>query len=353
MKVLVINPGSTSTKIAVYEDDREIFSVKVEHAKEALDAIPTIAAQYPLRLEAVKSAMRQGGVPSTELSAVAGRGGHLPRRLQSGAYRVNDAMIDTLLHRPAIEHAANLGAILAYHLAQPLGIPSFIYDPISVDELDDIARLSGMADIERKSAWHALNSRAVAMRCAAAIGTPYRDANLLVAHLGGGISVSVHKHGRVVDMLRDDEGSFSPERAGRVPCGDLLELCYTVDRDTMRKKLRGRGGLVSYLGTANALEVEERIAGGDARAKLVYEALAYQIAKGIGDQATVLKGDVDAIALTGGLACSAMITGWIRERVEFIAPVHVFPGENELQALAQGALRVLRGEEVAHDYEAG
>jgi butyrate kinase len=257
------------------------------------------------------------------------------------------------MHRPVVEHASNLGAILAFHLAQPLGIPAYIYDPITVDELEDIARLSGLAELERKSAWHALNGRAVALKCAAAIGMQYGNVNLIVAHLGGGISIGIHRHGRVVDMMRDDEGSFSPERAGRVPCGDLIELCYSIDRDTMRKKLRGRGGLISYLGTSSALEIEERIAKGDARAKLIYEAMAYQIAKGIGDLSTVVYGEVDAIALTGGIAGSALITGWIRERVEFIAPVHVFPGENELEALAQGTLRVLRGEEIAHEYDLG
>jgi butyrate kinase len=352
MKVLVINPGSTSTKIAVYDDERVVFSVKVEHGADVLARYPTIAAQYPLRLEAVKSAMSREGVDPAELSAVSGRGGHLPP-VRSGAYRVNAAMVDRLEHRAVVEHAANLGAIIAFHLAEPLGIPAFIYDPITVDELEDIARLSGLAEIERKSAWHALNGRAVAMKCAAAIGRPYPELNLIVAHLGGGTSISVHRRGRVVDMIRDDEGAFSPERAGRVPCGDLVELCYTVDRDAMRKKLRGSGGLVSYLGTSSALEIEGRIAEGDARARLVYEAMAYQAAKGIGDLATVVSGDVDGIALTGGIAGSELITAWIRERVEFIAPVHVFPGENELEALARGALRVLRGEETAHEYDAG
>jgi butyrate kinase len=350
MKVLVINPGSTSTKIAVYDDERPVFSVTIEHGRDVLDRYPSIASQYPLRLEAVKSAMTRQGVDAGELAAVAGRGGHLPP-VRSGAYRVNKAMVDRLENRAVVEHAANLGAIIAFELAEPLGIPAYIYDPITVDELEDIARLSGLAEIERKSAWHALNGRAVALRCAAAIGRPYPEVNLIVAHLGGGTSISVHRHGRVVDMMRDDEGPFSPERAGRVPCGDLLELCYSRDRNDMRRKLRGGGGLISYLGTSSALEIEGRIANGDSRAKLVYEALAYQVAKGIGDLATVVRGDVDAIALTGGIAGSALITTWIRERVEFIAPVHLFPGENELEALAHGVLRVLRGEETAHEYD--
>jgi butyrate kinase len=351
MKVLVINPGSTSTKIAVYDDERQLFGVAIEHGRDVLDRYPTIASQYPLRLEAVNSAMTRQGIDAGELAAVAGRGGHLPP-VRAGAYRVNKAMVERLENRPVVEHAANLGAIIAFHLAEQLGIPAYIYDPISVDELEDIARLSGLAEIERKSAWHALNGRAAALRCAAVLGRPYREVNLIVAHLGGGTSISVHRHGRVVDMMRDDEGPFSPERSGRVPCGDLLELCCSLDMDTMRKKLRGRGGLVSYLGTSSALEIEKRIRNGDARAKLVYEAMAYQVAKGIGDLATVVSGDVDAIALTGGIAGSAMITSWIRDRVEFIAPVHVFAGENELEALAQGTLRVLRGEETAHEYDA-
>jgi butyrate kinase len=352
MKILAINPGSTSTKIAVYDDEDEAFKRSVEHPAGEIAKYASIADQYPLRYGTILESLAQGGIELASLSATVGRGGLLPP-VKSGAYRVNEAMIDRLAHRPVVEHVANLGAIIAYRIAQSLGIPAFIYDSVSVDELTDIARISGMAEIPRKSFSHALNMRAAAIRCAKSMGREYADLNLVVAHLGGGHSVSVHHGGRMVDIVSDDEGPMSPERAGRVPCKDLIDMCYVHERAVMRKKLRGAGGLVSYLGTNSALEVEERIAKGDERAALVYEAMAYQVAKGIGELATVVDGKVDRILITGGIAHSTMMTGWIRKRVEFIAPVEVLPGENELEALALGALRVLRGEESARDYDLG
>jgi butyrate kinase len=352
MRVLAINPGSTSTKIAVYEDEAELFKKSVEHPASEIAKYATIADQYQMRYDTVLASLAEAGVDVGSLAAVVGRGGLLPP-VKSGAYRVNDAMVDRLAHRPVVQHVANLGAIIAYSIARPHGIPAFIYDSVSVDELDGIARISGMADIPRRSFSHALNMRAAAMRCAKSLGRDYRDLCLIVVHLGGGHSVSVHSGGRMVDIVSDDEGPMSPERAGRVPCKDLIEMCYATDRAVMRKKLRGEGGLVSYLGTNNAQEVEERIAKGDEYAALVYEAMAYQVAKGIGELATVVDGKVDRIVITGGIAHSAMMTGWIRKRVEFIAPVEVIPGENELESLALGALRVLRGEEEAREYDLG
>ncbi len=352
MKVLAINPGSTSTKIALYDDDRLVFKTSVEHPAAALEEFATIGEQYRMRFEAVREALAAAGVDSSELAAVVGRGGLLPP-VKSGAYRVNESMVDRLLHRPVVEHASNLGAVIAWQLAEPLGIPSFIYDSVAVDELEDIARITGMPEVSRKSFSHALNMRAAAIRSAAAAGRPYADMNIIVAHLGSGTSVSVHSGGRMIDISSDDEGPFSPERAGRVPGKDLVSLCYVHDKQTMMKKLRGKGGLVALLGTNDARAVDAMVAAGDGKAKLVFEAMAYQIAKAIGELATVVDGAVDSIVITGGMAYLDSFVGWIRKRVEFIAPVEILPGENELESLAQGALRVLRGEERAHEYDLG
>ncbi len=352
MKVLAINPGSTSTKIAIYDETGELFKKNVEHSAAELEKFPRIADQYRMRFESIAATLAESGIGEGELAAVVGRGGLLPP-VRSGAYRVNEAMVDRLVNRPLVDHASNLGGAIAYHIAQARGIPAFIYDSVAVDELEDVARITGLAEVRRKSFSHALNMRATAIKCATALGRPYSELTLIVAHLGGGITLSVHSGGRMVDIVSDDEGPFSPERAGRLPWKDVVELCYASDMKTIQKKLRGKGGLVSHLGTNSTLEVEAMIAKGDARARLVYEALAYQVSKGIGELATVVDGKVDRIALTGGIAHSALMTGWIRQRVGFIAPVEVYPGENELESLANGALRVLRGEEEAREYDLG
>lgn len=352
MKVLAINPGSTSTKIAVYDDDRLLFRTSVEHPAETLDRFHSIGEQYLVRYEAVRESLAAAGVEVTELAAVVGRGGLLPP-VKSGAYRVNEAMVDRLMHRPVVEHASNLGAIIAWEIARPLDIPAYIYDSVAVDELEDIARITGLPEVTRKSFSHALNMRAAAMRSAAAAGRPYAEMNIIVAHLGGGISVSVHSGGRMIDISSDDEGPFSPERAGRIPGKDLVSLCYLHDRATMMKKLRGRGGLVAHLGTNDARVAEAMADSGEPKARLVYEALAYQVAKAIGELATVVEGKVDRIVITGGIAYQKPFVGWIARRVAFIAPVEVMPGENELESLAQGTLRVLRGEETAREYDLG
>jgi butyrate kinase len=258
------------------------------------------------------------------------------------------------------EHASNLGAPLAFEIANRTGIPAFIVDPVCVDEFDDIARVSGLPEIERQSLSHALNLKATARRAARDLGRPYPELNLVVAHLGGGISVTAHRRGRMVDVNQalDGGGPFSPERSGGLPVGDVVRMCFGVapyeglslTYEQMFKKLAGQGGLVAHLGTNSAVEVERRIEAGDAHARLIYEAMAYQIAKEIGAMATVLCGDVDAVVLTGGVAHSEMLVGWIRQRVQWIAPVLVYPGEDEMLALALGALRVLRGEEPSHHY---
>ena len=350
LKILAINPGSTSTKIAVYDETTEVFKSSIEYSNDVLGKYKSVSEQYKMRYESVLDVLKEKKIQLSELSAVVGRGGILPP-VKSGAYFVNKAMVDRLTYNPVVEHASNLGALIAYQIAQPLGINAFVYDSVSVDQLQDIARISGMADIERKSFSHALNMRAVAIKAAKALGNDYNNMNIIVAHLGGGMSVSIHSKGNMVDIVSDDEGPFSPERSGRVPCKDLISMCYINDKETMQKKLRGKGGLISYLGTNSAIEVEKMIEKGNKEAELIYKAMAYQIAKGIGELATVVDGNVDRIVITGGIAYSKLITEWIRKRVEFIAPVEIIAGENELEALALGVLRVLNGEEEAREYD--
>lgn len=348
-KILALNPGSTSTKIALYEDEKEIFKLNIEHPSEELEKYKNVADQYEMRYEAILNVLKDKNVNLKELSAVVGRGGLLPP-VKAGAYRVNELMVDCLKNRPVVEHASNLGAIIAFSMAEDLKIPAYICDSVSVDEFEPIARVSGMKDIERKSFVHALNTRAVAIKTAKEMGKNFNELNLIVAHLGGGISISVIKNGKIIDIVSDDEGPFSPERSGRVPCKDLMKMCYENEKAVVSKKMRGKGGLVSYLGTNNALEVEARIKNGDEYAKLVYEAMAYQISKGIGELATVVDGKVDAVIITGGIAYSEFITGLIKKSVGFIAAVKIVPGENELESLALGTLRVLKGEEKANEY---
>lgn len=350
-KILAINPGSTSTKISLYEDELEIFTKKLDHPLEQIEKFDNVEDQLNMRKELVMAFLKEKNFDIKELSAVVARGGMLPP-VNTGAYIINELMVDRVENRPIMEHASNLAAPIAYGIAKEVGIPSYIYDCVMADELPDIARISGMPDIPRTSSSHVLNTRAMAIKAANIRGIKYEDMNIIVAHLGGGISINVHEKGRIIDLVSDDEGPFSPERAGRVPCRDLINLCYSgkYDKKTMQRKLRGNGGLRAYLNTIDAREVEQMINGGNEEAKLVYEAMAYQIAKGIGELATVIEGNVDVIILTGGIAYSRMLTDWIVKRVRFIAPVEILAGENEMEALAFGALRVLRGEEAAREY---
>jgi len=357
--VLIINPGSTSTKIAVYDDEAPLFAETVRHSSEELTAYPHIPDQHTFRRNAVLRSLAARGIALESLNAVVGRGGIL-RPIESGTYRVNEKMLAELRASKEREHASNLGAIIADEVARQAGIPAFIVDPVCVDEFEPLARISGLPEIERRSLSHALNLKMAARRAAQDLGRPYSEVNLVVAHMGGGISVAPHKRGRQVDVNQalDGTGPFSPERSGGLPVGDVLRMAYSVPPynkthytyEEMFKKIAGQGGLVAHLGTNDAVEVERRIAKGDEHARLIYEAMAYQIAKEIGLMATVLKGEVDAIVLTGGLAYSEMLVGWIRERVAWIAPLLVYPGEDEMLAMAQGALRVLRGEELAREY---
>ncbi len=359
-RLLVINPGSTSSKVAVYDDEQPLFVETLRHSSDDLARFAHILDQFDLRLQAIRDLLEARGITLDSLSAVVGRGGLLAP-IPSGTYRVTARMVERLAERDKErEHASNLGALLAQHLAGSAGLPAFIVDPVCVDEFDDIARVAGLPEIERKSLSHALNLKAVSRRAAADLGRPYEELNLVVVHLGGGISVTAHRQGRMVDVNQalDGTGPFSPERSGGLPVGDVARMCFGVPPyqdlhltyDQMFKKIAGRGGLVAHLGTNSAVEVEQRIAAGDGHARLIYEAMAYQIAKEIGAMATVLEGRVDAIVVSGGVAHSVMLLAWIKERVGWIAPLRVYPGEDEMLALAQGVLRVLRGEEEARDY---
>lgn len=352
-RILAINPGSTSTKIAIYDNDKEVFETTLRHPAEEINKYEKIYDQYDFRKGVILDSLNDAGINLTKLDAVVGRGGLL-KPIKGGTYAVSPAMIEDLKVGVLGEHASNLGGILANEIAGGLNIPSFIVDPVVVDELEDVARVSGMPELQRKSIFHALNQKAVARRAAKEKGSTYEELNLIVAHMGGGVSVGAHKAGRVVDVNNalDGDGPFSPERAGGLPVGDMVKLAFSgkYTHGEIKKLLKGQGGLVAYLNTNDGREVCAKIESGDKEAELVYQALAYQVAKEIGACGAVLKGKVDAIVLTGGLAYDKMLVGWIKESVESIADVIVYPGEDEMSALAEGGLRVLRGEEEAQNY---
>ncbi|MDS9471120.1 butyrate kinase [Sporosarcina pasteurii] len=352
-KVLVINPGSTSTKIGVFQGASLVLEHTIRHATERIAQFPSIIDQYNFRKDAILKVLDDHKIALSTLDAVCGRGGLL-RPIEGGTYEVNDKMIDDLKAGYFGQHASNLGGILAREITADLNIPSFIVDPVVVDELSPIARISGSPLIQRKSIFHALNQKAVARRYANEVNQSYDQLRLIVTHMGGGITVGAHIGGKVVDVNNGlhGDGPFSPERAGSVPIGDLVELCFSgrYFRKDVMKSLVGEGGLVGYLGTNDAVQVEERIVSGDEDAKLIYDAMAYQIAKEIGSAATVLEGDVDAIILTGGLAYGKEFIEQLSSKISWIADVAVYPGEDELQALSEGAIRVLAGEELAKIY---
>lgn len=353
-RILVINPGSTSTKIAVFDDENEIFKVNISHPVEEIQKYPKIIDQFEFRKEVIMKELARAGIPKESLSAVVGRGGLL-RPIPSGTYAVTEKMLEDLKAEVQGEHASNLGAMIADSIAQDLNIPAFIVDPVVVDEMEEIARITGLPMIRRRSILHALNQKKVARQAAADIGKPYEELNLIVVHLGGGISVGAHKKGRIVDVNNalNGDGPFAPERAGSLPAADLVELCFSgkYTKPEIKKLLAGKGGIVAHLGTNDMRAVEEMVKNGDPKATLIIQAMAYNVAKWIGAMATVLEGKVDAVVLTGGLAYYRYFVDLIKERCEFIAPVYIYPGEDEMKALAEGALRVLKGEEKARIYE--
>lgn len=352
-KILAINPGSTSTKIAVYQDKEEIFEKTLRHSSEEIDKFEKIADQLDFRKDIIENVLKEGGINLGDLDAVVGRGGLL-KPIKGGTYIVNDAMVEDLKIGVSGQHASNLGGIIARQIGDEINVPSYIVDPVVVDEMEEVARLSGVPEMPRISIFHALNQKAIGRRAAENIGKKYEDCNFLIVHMGGGITVGAHKKGKVIDNTNglDGEGPFSPERSGGLPVGALFRACYgdEMTKDQVSKRIKGQGGVVAYLGTNDIREVEARINDGDEKAKLVYEAMIYQICKEIGAYATVLKGDIDAIILTGGIDHSAKVRDMIKERVGFLGEVLSYPGEDEMSALAEGGLRVLKGEEEALVY---
>lgn len=351
-KILAINPGSTSTKIAYYEDENKIFSQSIDHDHKELEKFEKITDQFELRKNLVLDVVKHHNVDIKDLDAVVGRGG-LIVPLKSGGYIVTEDMKDRILNGPVIPHASNLGALIADAIAKPLEIPAYIYDAVSSDEMDDFAKITGLLEIKKESLCHVLNSKAMARKVAKDLGKKYNECNFVVAHLGGGISISAHNKGRICDLIADDCGTFSPERAGSVPLVQMIDLCYSgkYTNKEMQKKVRGNGGLKALLNTSDAREVEQMIKDGDKNAEKIYYAMAYQIAKGISQLSVVFKGNLDGIILTGGVAHSDMLTSWIKEYVSFLAPVYILKGENELESLAFGALRILKDEEKAILYK--
>ena len=351
-KILVINPGSKSTKIAMYEDNHQLWQQDIEHDAKVIDSFSTIYSQLDMRTEAVLDAVRLHGDKLDDLSCIMSRGGLLPP-LPSGAYEVNEEMLDVLEHRPINHHASNLGAAIAYRLAVPLGIKAYIYDPVTVDEMIEIARITGIKEIRRHGQGHNLNMRAAALKYCKDKGLDYQSQNLIAVQLGGGITLTLHSNGRIIDMVSDDEGPFSSERCGLIPGYKLVKYTCMEGRDysSMMKLMQRQAGLISLIGESDTRKVEARIKDGDEEARLAYEAMALSVSKGIANLSVVVNGKVDQIILTGGIAHSEYFTGMIEERVKFIAPVYIIPGENEMQALADGAFRVLSGEENAKKYE--
>lgn len=349
--ILAINPGSTSTKIALYRNETEVFNEQLDHINGELDSYSSVLDELPYRTGLVLETLKKYDIDPADLSVIMGRGGMLPP-LKPGGYRVNEKMINMLKSGELPEHASNLGAIIANDISKLSGAPAYIYDAVSANDFPPMARITGMKEVERDSFYHVLNSRAVAIRYAKSLGKKYEDLNLIVAHLGGGITVGAHQHGKIVESLADDNGPFGPERAGSVPLLEFIKVCYSgkFTEKQMLKRVRGMGGLRDLLGTSDGRKIVEMVKNGDEYATLVMEAQAYQIAKGIALVAPALKGQCDAILLTGGLARFEFVVKKAEEYSSWIAPVTVLPGEFEMEALALGGLRIMRGEEQSSEF---
>lgn len=347
-RILAINPGSTSTKIAVYQNTNPVFVKNITHPSDEIAKFEHVADQFHFRKDIIYKELEEADIQLDKIRAVVGRGGML-KPIPSGVYEVNDAMKFDLHERPIKEHASNLGGLIADEIAHSLpDAKAYIADPVVVDELNEIARISGHPAFKRISIFHALNQKSIARQHAQSIMRRYEDLNLIVVHMGGGITVGAHEKGKVIDVNQglDGEGPFSPERSGTLPTGDLVRFCFSgkfTEKEVL-KMVVGNGGLVAYLGTNSAYEAEKRALDGDKDAKFILEALAYQVSKSIGSMVPVLKGEVDAILLTGGVAHSKWITNMIIERVYKFAPVYTYPGEDEMRALAYNGLMVLKGE---------
>lgn len=350
--ILAINPGSTSTKIAVYKNEDQLFTTSISHTPEELAGFKSVIDQFEWRKDLILKALADNNIDVNKLSAVVGRGGVISP-IESGVYEVNDDLRHDLLNA-RMQHASNLGGLLARDIADSIGVKSYIADPVVVDEMMPYARISGVPELPRESIFHALNQKAVARLFAKESDKKYEDLNLVVCHMGGGCTVSAHRRGRVIDTTNalDGCGPISPERSGSLPPGPLIRLCFSgkYTEEELIKKVHGKGGLFAHLGTTSVPEVLDRIMAHDLHAMLILRAMCYSIAKEIGAMAVALKGEVDAILLTGGIAHSKRVTDFIADHVDFIAPIFVYPGENELKALSENALAVLRGERSAKTY---
>jgi len=352
-RILVVNPGSTSTKVSLFENEQEIFTDIVRHARSELDACGGISNQKGLRLDCILTILKKNNISLDSLNAVVGRGG-LIDPIDSGTYHINQRMLDDLFKTAAQTHASSLGGIIAAEIGKVHDLPCYVVDPVVVDEMEQVAKLTGFPGIERTSIFHALNQKAVARQCAADMGMQYEDGRFVVAHMGGGITVGAHRYGRVVDVNDglSGEGPFTPERTGAVPVQSIIALCFSgaYTQRELEDIITKAGGMYAYLGTNDLRKCERLIKEGDEYAALVLESMAYQVSKEIGSMFVALEGRCDAIILTGGLAYSTRFTGCIKQHTGLIAPVKIYPGENEMLALAQGALRVLRGQEEAIEY---
>lgn len=349
-KLLILNPGSTSTKIAVFEDEKPLFTQSISHSAEELAPFDKVVDQYEFRKDLVLKCLREHDVDLKSLTGIVSRGGLLAP-VEAGAYTVNEDMVWQLRERPQQEHASNVGALIAYAIGKELNIPAFIYDGVTVDEMLELYRITGVTHMKRRGLGHNLNTRAAAMRYAKETGKSYKDITVIVAHLGGGISVNLHHNGKIEDFISDDEGPFSPERSGGLPLFFTIDWCYSgISKADLLKTCKRSGGLMAHLGTTDSRDVEKMIQDGDEHAKLIYDAMILNISKNIAKLTPDVKGKVDSIVLTGGIAYSKYVTEAIKEQVGWIAPVVVYPGEDEMLSLALGGLRVLRGEEQAKEY---
>ncbi|WP_282013701.1 butyrate kinase [Marinifilum flexuosum] len=347
-RILAINPGSTSTKIAVFQGDKSVFLKNIKHTAEELAEFNQITEQFEFRKNIIMKEMVDAEIQIDLIEAVVGRGG-LVKPIESGIYEVNDRLKEDLRVGILGEHASNLGGLIADNIAQSLPkAKAYIADPVVVDEMIDVARVSGHPEFQRVSIFHALNQKAIGRAFAQSVDKKYEDINVIVAHLGGGISVGAHLKGKVVDVNNalDGEGPFSPERSGSLPTGALAKMCFSGEYtlEEIKKMIKGEGGLVAHMGTNDAYEIELKAKDGDAKAKLIQDAMSYQVAKSIGEMAAVLKGEVEGILLTGGIAHNPDLVNYIKEMVSFIAPVVVYPGEDEMKALAMNGYMVLRNE---------
>lgn len=353
MRILAINPGGTSTKISVFEDKKQMFKKNIKHTQADLNGYKTVFDQYKYRKDLILKILADNDYVLETFNCVVGRGG-LMKAISGGTYVINDRMIEDLKNAINGEHASNLGAVLAKNIGDEIGVPSFVVDPVSVDEFEAISRITGISDIEKASWLHSLNHKAVCREIAEELGGEYKDFNFIAAHLGSGISIAPHKKGKMIDGSGGrSDGPFSPERSGGLLAYPLIKLCYSgkYTENEMVNKVSNIGGMYDYLGTKDMMEIETMIEDGDEKSKLIMDAFIYQVSKEIAMYGASLSGDVDRIILTGGIAYSDLVTSEVRKRVSYLAPIEIIPGEMEMEALALGALRVISGVEEPKEYK--